>query len=72
MQMSWRPLSKKPGLPYHLRVPQTDHLHATQIEAIIKAKGAPTSIEYIYSKWTYFQKANNSLKMLFFIVYEVV
>ncbi len=30
-QMSWRPLSKKPGLPYHLR-----------IEAVIKAKGAPT------------------------------
>ncbi len=26
MQMSWRPLSKKPGLP---AVPQTDHLHAT-------------------------------------------
>ncbi len=29
MQMSWRPLSKKPGLPYHPAVPQTDHLHAT-------------------------------------------
>ncbi len=30
MQMTWRPLSKKPGLPSTSAVPQTDHLHATQ------------------------------------------
>ncbi len=29
MQMSWRPLSKKPGLPYQLSSAHTDHLHAT-------------------------------------------
>ncbi len=29
MQMSWRPLSKKPGLHTTSAVPQTDHLHAT-------------------------------------------
>ncbi len=27
-QMSWRPLSKKPGLPYPFSCAQTDHLHA--------------------------------------------
>ncbi len=29
MKMSWRPLSKKPGLHTTSAVPQTDHLHAT-------------------------------------------
>ncbi len=29
MQMSWRPLSKKPGFHTTSAVPQTDHLHAT-------------------------------------------
>ncbi len=29
MQMSWRPQSKKPGLPFHLSSAQTDHLHTT-------------------------------------------
>ncbi len=29
MQMSWRPLSKKPGIHTTSAVPQTDHLHAT-------------------------------------------
>ncbi len=29
MQMSWRPLSKKPGLHTTSAVPQTDHLHDT-------------------------------------------
>ncbi len=29
MQMTWRPLSKHPGLHYTWAVPQTDHLHAT-------------------------------------------
>ncbi len=38
-----------------------------RIEAVIKAKGALPSTEYIYSKLTYCQKANNSLKMFFLI-----
>ncbi len=29
MQMTWRPLSKYPGLHYTWAVPQADHLHAT-------------------------------------------
>ncbi len=29
MQLSWRPLSKKPGLHTTSAVPQTDHLHVT-------------------------------------------
>ncbi len=29
MQMTWRPLSKKPGLPYHLSSATNDRLHAT-------------------------------------------
>ncbi len=29
MQMTWRPLSKQPGLHYTWAVPQTDHLHPT-------------------------------------------
>ncbi len=29
MQMTWRPLLKKPGLHYTWAVPRTDHLHAT-------------------------------------------
>ncbi len=28
IQMRWRPLSKRSGLPYHLSCAQTDHLHA--------------------------------------------
>ncbi len=67
MQMSWRPLSKKPGLPYHPAVPQTDHLHATPIEAVIKAKGALPSIEYIYSKLTYFPEGQQFTKKNCFI-----
>ncbi len=43
MQMSWRPLSKKPGLLYHLSSATnwSPPCHA-RIEAVIKAKGAPT------------------------------
>jgi len=29
VQMTWRPLSKQPGLHYTWAVPQTDHLHPT-------------------------------------------
>ncbi len=43
MQMSWRPLSKKPGLPYHLSSATNWYTSMPRrIEAIIKAKGAPT------------------------------
>ncbi len=53
-------------------VPQTDHLHATRIEAVIKAKGALPSIEYIYSKWTYFPEGQQFTKNIFFSwFYEV-
>ncbi len=43
MQMSWRPLSKKPGLPYHLSSATnwSPPCHA-ELRAVIKAKGAPT------------------------------
>ncbi len=49
--------------------PQTDHLHARRIEAVIKAKGAPTKywVTYTVNEHT-FQKANNSLKMFFLLV----
>ncbi len=30
MQMTWRPLSKQPGLHYTWAVPRADHIHATQ------------------------------------------
>ncbi len=65
MQMSWRPLSKKPGLHTTSAVPQTDHLHATP-KAVIKAKEALPSIEYIYSKWTYFPERQQFTKYVFF------
>ncbi len=47
MQMSWRPLSKRTGLPYHLSSARTDHLHATPIEAVIKAS--------LYQYWVHTQ-----------------
>ncbi len=53
MQMSWRPLSKKPGLPYHLSSATnwSPPRHAA-LRQQLKQKPLP-SIEYIYSKWTY-------------------
>ncbi len=51
-------------------VPQTDHLMPRRIEAVIKAKGAPT--KYIYSKWTYFPEGQQFTKNVFFYwSYEV-
>ncbi len=38
-----------------------------RIEAVIKAKGAP-SIEYIYSKWTYFPEGQQFTKNVFLLV----
>ncbi len=66
MQMSWRPLSKKPGRPYHLSSATnwSPPCHA-ELRQYLKQKEPLPSIEYIYSKLTYFQKANNSLKMFF-------
>ncbi len=40
IQMSWRPLPKKPGLPYHLSSATS---MPRRIETVIKAKGAPTN-----------------------------
>ncbi len=54
MQMSWRPLSKE---TWASTPPQQCHKLITsmprRIEAVIKAKEPLTSIEYIYSKYTY-------------------
>ncbi len=38
-----------------------------RIEAVIKAKESLPSIEYIYSKWTYFPEGQQFTKMFFFI-----
>ncbi len=37
-------------------------------EAVIKAKGAPTNIEYIYSKLTYFPEGQQFAKNVFFLL----
>ncbi len=39
-----------------------------RIEAAIKAKGAPTKYEYIYSKWTYFPEGQQFTKNVFLLV----
>ncbi len=44
-------------------VPQTDHLHATP-----KQKEPLPSIEYIYSKWTYFPEGQQFTKNVFLLV----
>ncbi len=67
MQMSWRPLSKKHLLPNHLNSSTNwSPPWPRRIEAVIKAKGAPTkywlNIQYIYKKKN--QKANNSQKII--------
>ncbi len=68
MQMSWRPLSKKPGLPYHLSSATTDYLHATpNWGSKLKQKEPLPSIEYIYSIWTYFPEGQQFTKNVFFI-----
>ncbi len=55
MQMSWMPLSKKPGLPYHLSS-ATNWSPPSHVELRqqLKQKEPLPSIEYIYSKLTYF------------------
>ncbi len=53
MQMSWRPLSKKPGLPYHLSSATnwSPPCHA-ELRQELKQKEPLPSIEHIYSKLT--------------------
>ncbi len=69
MQMSWRPLSKKPGLHTTSAVPQTDHLHATPNSDSNSSKRSPYQVlsTYTVNEHT-FLKANNSLKIFFLLV----
>ncbi len=64
MQMNWRPLLKKAGLPYHLSSATnwSPPCH-TELRQQLKQNEPLPSIEYIYSKLTYFPEAYNSLKM---------
>ncbi len=68
MQMSWRPLSNKPGLPYHLSSATnwSPPCHA-ELRQWLKQKEPLPSIEYIYSKWTYFPEEKQFTKNVFFI-----
>ncbi len=53
MQMSWRPLSKNPGLSYHLSsATNWSPPRHTELRQLLKQKEPHPSIEYIYSKWT--------------------
>ncbi len=63
MQMSWRPLSKKPGLPYHLSSATnwSPPCHA-ELRQSLKQKEPLPSIEYIYSKLTYFPEGQQFTK----------
>ncbi len=72
MQMTWRPLSKKPGLHTTSAVPQTDPSMPRRIEAVIKQKEPLPSIEYIYSKLNIFPEGQQFTKNVFFYwSYEV-
>ncbi len=56
MQMTWRPLSKQPGLHYTWAVPQTDRLHATPHWCRNSCKMRPNQV-LSAQKWTYFSEA---------------
>ncbi len=73
MQMTWRPLSKKPGLPYHLSSATnwSPPCHA-ELRQLLKQKEPLPSIEYIYSKWTYFPEGQQFTKNVFYWSYEVL
>ncbi len=43
-----------------------------RIEEVIKEKEPLTSIEYIYSKWTYFPEGQQFTKNVFYWSYEVL
>ncbi len=66
MQMSWRPLSKKPGLPYPLSSATnwSPPCHAG-LRQKLKQKEPLPSIEYIYSKLAYFPEGQQFI--IFFI-----
>ncbi len=68
MQMSWRPLSKKPGLSYHLSSATnwSPPCHAG-LRQWLKQKEPLPSVEYIYSKWTYFPEGQQFSKKKIFI-----
>ncbi len=63
-----KPLSKKPGLPYHLSSATnwSPPCHA-ELRQQLKQKEPLPSIEYIYSKWTYFPEGQQFTKNVFFI-----
>ncbi len=64
----WRPLSKKPGLPYHLSsATKLITSMPRRIEAVIKAKGAPTKYWVHIRKLTYFPEGQQFTKKIFFI-----
>ncbi len=69
MQMTWRPLSKKPGLPYHLSSATnwSPPCHA-ELRQLLKQKEPLPSIEYIYSKLTYFPEGQQFTKNVFLLV----
>ncbi len=68
IQMSWRPLSKKPGLPYHLSSATnwSPPCHA-ELRQYLKQKEPLPSIEYIYSKWTLSRRPTIHKKNCIFI-----
>ncbi len=68
MQMSWRPLSKKPGLPYQLSSATnwSPPCHA-ELRQWLKQKEPLPSIEYIYNKWTYFPEGQQFTKNVFLL-----
>ncbi len=64
---------KKPELPYHLSsATKLITLHATpNWGSKLKQKEPLSSIEYIYSKWTYFPEGQQFTKNFFYWSYEV-
>ncbi len=59
MQMTWRPLSKQPGLHYTWAVPQTDRLHATPQWCSNSCKRRPNQVLSAYEHT--FQKPDISV-----------
>ncbi len=72
MQMSWSPLSKKPGLPYHLSSATnwSPPCHAKLRQQLMQKEPLP-SIEYKYSKWTNFPEGQQFTQKKKYWSYEV-
>ncbi len=72
MQMSWRPLSKKPGLPYHLSSATnwSPPCHAELRQQLKQKEPYQVLSTYTVNEHT-FQKANNLLNIYFYWSYEV-